>query len=376
MEKDTLKKTEQKKSKKSSNKEDILNSKAKNKNYYNYTDRVFFLSLVILLVLSIGDIFLNNSFDFNEEKNIKYTDKGNINYKVYLKDNDFYDNDYLNKDMVYVSTLINKIDIDYKYLFDIEEKESINFDYDIYGKLEIKDSDGKNTFYEKVYPITSSKKVYKDNIDKYILEERVSIDYPKYNSIANKFRQNYGIDTTSNFVVYLNVHKKGASDEIHKLDEYSQMFATIPLAKQSININLNTNQMNKTGYIKSVPIFKASNYYLLAVAIVCFIIFILLLIKLIKFLIKIFKLSPKYDRYVKKILKEYDRLIVETTSAPDFSNMKKINVKSFTELLDVRDNLGFPIKYYVVTKHQECNFYITHMNEVYLLIIKSIDFEK
>ncbi len=375
MDKDTLKKTEQK-DKKSSNKKDILNSKTKNKNYYSYTDRVFFLSLVILLVLSIGDIFLNNSFDFNEEKNIKYTDKGNINYKVYLKDNDFYDNDYLNKDMVYVSTLINKIDIDYKYLFDIEEKESINFDYDIYGKLEIKDSDGKNTFYEKVYPITSSKKVYKDNIDKYILEERVSIDYPKYNSIANKFRQNYGIDTTSNFVVYLNVHKKGASDEIHKLDEYSQMFVTIPLAKQSININLNTNQMNKTGYIKSVPIFKASNYYLLAVAIVCFIIFILLLIKLIKFLIKIFKLSPKYDRYVKKILKEYDRLIVETTSAPDFSNMKKINVKSFTELLDVRDNLGFPIKYYVVTKHQECNFYITHMNEVYLLIIKSIDFEK
>lgn len=221
-----------------------------------------------------------------------------------------------------------------------------------------------------------NKKVYKENIKSYQFNENIEIDYPLFNSIANKFRENYGVDTTSNLVVYLNIHKKGVSEEIERLDDNSQMLLTIPLSKRSININLDSTEMSKNSYIKGAPSYKTSNYYLLSVAIICFIIFILLLIKLIKFLLRAFRLSPKYDRYINKILKEYDRLIVETTSEPDFTNMKKINVKSFTELLDVRDNLGFPIKYYVVTKHRKCNFYITHTNEVYLLTIKDIDFEK
>ena len=75
-------------------------------------------------------------------------------------------------------------------------------------------------------------------------------------------------------------------------------------------------------------------------------------------------------------MNEYDRLIVETSTAPDLKNARIIKINKFEELLDVRDNLKLPIKYYVVNNHQKCNFYINHGDELYLLVIKAIDIEE
>ena len=78
---------------------------------------------------------------------------------------------------------------------------------------------------------------------------------------------------------------------------------------------------------------------------------------------------------IKKILKEYDRLIVNTKTAPDTKGKKIVEVDSFDELLDVRDNLKLPIKYYIVEEHKESKFYINHEEELYLYVVISDDEE-
>ena len=83
----------------------------------------------------------------------------------------------------------------------------------------------------------------------------------------------------------------------------------------------------------------------------------------------------KYDKFVGKILKEYDRLIVESYTIVDFSNYEIIKVNRFEELLDVRDNLKVPINYYVVTPHQKAYFYIVSTN-IYLYTVKAVDLEE
>ena len=70
-------------------------------------------------------------------------------------------------------------------------------------------------------------------------------------------------------------------------------------------------------------------------------------------------------------------MIVETETAPVINdNINVIKVGKFQELLDVRDNLKLPIKYYVVNKHQKCYFFISHEEELYLLTIKEVDLEE
>ena len=47
----------------------------------------------------------------------------------------------------------------------------------------------------------------------------------------------------------------------------------------------------------------------------------------------------KYDKYINKLLREYDRLIVDTSTKPNVNDYNVLNIKSFSELVDVRDNL-------------------------------------
>ena len=79
--------------------------------YMNYNTKVL-LGLFILLGLGIAFVyFMSMTFSITKGKTIKYHDKSAIDYKVYLKDNDFYENKYLDKNMAYVASLIDKINI-------------------------------------------------------------------------------------------------------------------------------------------------------------------------------------------------------------------------------------------------------------------------
>ena len=117
------------------------------------------------------------------------------------------------------------------------------------------------------------------------------------------------------------------------------------------------------------------NYKVLILEIVLFIISAIYISKIIKLLALVFKKKSVYDKFLSKILKEYDRLIVETTTGIDYKNSSIIKIDKFNELLDVRDNLKLPIMYYNIVKHQKCYFYIKNDNDVYLLQIKASDME-
>ena len=61
---------------------------------------------------------------------------------------------------------------------------------------------------------------------------------------------------------------------------------------------------------------------------------------------------------LKKILRQYDRLIVNVNTTPTFKKNNTIEVNSFNELLDAKDNIHNVIFYYEETPHKKCYFYI------------------
>ena len=85
------------------------------------------------------------------------------------------------------------------------------------------------------------------------------------------------------------------------------------------------------------------------------------------------KRTTLYDKYVNKLLKDYDRLIIEINTNIDFSKYNVIEVNRFNELLDVRDNIKMPINYYNITKHEKGIFYIRNNDDIYLLTLKNTD---
>ena len=86
--------------------------------------RLIFDIIVFAILITIGTFLLIKSLNFETEKVIKYNEKSNLDYKVYLIKNDFYEQEYLEKDMLYVASLIDKILIDFDYKFESEDKQN------------------------------------------------------------------------------------------------------------------------------------------------------------------------------------------------------------------------------------------------------------
>lgn len=345
------------------------------KPYISYVGRLTLSSILFIASLLLGLTFIIMSLDFTEQKNINYAEKSNLDYKVYLKPNDFYETEYLEKNMLYIASLIDKVKIDFNYNFTSDENISLDFNYKIVGKLSITDSTGKNSYFEKNYVLLDDKSVSLEKGDNKNIKQSIDIDYGYYNSLANRFKTSYGVESSSNFVIYFIINKDNSEENI-TINNSSIMSITIPLSEKSVNITMDYKDINNTSSLISESNVIINSIIYIIAATIFIILSLIAMIKTLRLLTLLKTNRSKYDKYVNRLLTEYDRLIVETSTCPITTGDNVIKIEKFQELLDVRDNLKLPIMYYVVVKHQKCYFYITHENKIYLNVVKAIELEE
>ena len=355
---------------------EIKKEKSNHKFYFSYSARTVFNTLLLLIFFGLTLFFLFKTVNVFDSVTINYQENSDLDYKVYLKKNNFYEDEYLEKDMIYVANLIDKIVIDYKYFFNIDQKTDIDFTYDIVAKLSIIDDAEQKVYYSKDYNLVTNKQYKMINGSVYNLNEQVAIDYDYYNSLANNFRKAYGINATSNLVVSLKINKVNGENADIKLNNDSVMLISIPLSEKAVNIEMQYNEINTSSYLAKERTISVGSSFSILLTIISLIITLLLAVKLVRLLSLLISKKSIYDKYINKILIDYDRLIVENFSGPQLDNANVIEIKKFEELLDVRDNLKLPILYYNVSKHLKSYFYIKHENDIYLMVIKAVDLER
>lgn len=337
--------------------------------------RLVFDITVFLIFIVLGTILLNKSLNFDSEKIVKYSEKSNLDYRVYLLENEFYDEPFLGKDMLYVANLIDKILIDFDYTFESEEKEDINFDYKIVAKLSINNQTGTKSYFEKSYVLLDTKTVNMVNSTGQNIKEQISLDYPYYNRLANSFKNQYGVDADSKLTVYMLINKKNGENSNFTLDTSSMMNIVIPVSERSVDISLDYKEIDETSHIIKKETMTIKDYIPLILSVVFIIIALIMMIKALRNINLLRKKKSAYDKYVNKILKEYDRLIAESLTLLSFEKKEIINIGKFTELLDIHDNLQLPIMYYEEKEHELSYFYISHENVIYLLKVDANNIE-
>ena len=347
----------------------MKNNKIKRETFYKYL--LFFWTFVVFSLIFISVFTMIKSFTFEKEKTVNYSESSNINYKVYLKKNNFYENEYLEGNSIYVASLIDKININFDYVFEIEENTNLDFDYSIIAKLIVSDKTTKNNYYEKDYVLLETKKKKLDNDDNIVLKENVDIEYNYYNDIVNEFRSTYGLNIDSRLEVKMLVTKVNSDGlELASQDKNSDMSFVIPLSEKSVNIKMNYKDLKENSYVTKKSSVALTDKRLLAISCLCIAITIYSVIKWGIVLNNILKKKTRYQKFVNKILKEYDRLIVETSNLPEYSDYKVININGFLELVDVHDNLNLPIMYYSKKGENKAYFYISNQNTIYLYIVE------
>lgn len=329
------------------------------------------LVILIFVLLITTAIITAKAMQDNKtkEKNITYTESSRLNYRVSLKENEFFEEEYMEADRQYIASLIEHVESNIKYqLRSSEQNMKHTYKYKIVAETNVEDKNNHNSIY-KISEDIVQEKVQEYNSSKRLeINETIKIDYNKYNEIIKRFINVYKLDEitptlTINMYVYV--------DGVTKGEGYTSPVASliIPLTTRTVAIDIESNAVNATEISVYKEIVNKENLYM---AILFFVLTIMIIIELVIFINSTKDEKALYKSAVKKILLNYDSYIQKINNVFNIEGYQEIEMQSFEDLLQIRDTLSEPVL--MVEKENETDFFIPSKgNVVYIYKLKEED---
>ena len=316
----------------------LINQTKRNKAILVFASLIAVFSLIALTLLAL----YNNN---NKKQYITYQDSSNIIYQVSLKENNFFENDFLENDKQYISALVKKIDANFNYNIQIAAKEiEYKYKYKIVAEVEVKEKNTNNILYNKEEILLEETEKKSNNIQLNI-NENISIDYNKHNDLIKRFIEAYKLDNTES-----NLHVKMYVDVAGNCENYSEsiskstmMSVVIPLTTKTISIDTTDNLIDAANKVLKCKTPNENNKYLLMFAIIFVSFAVIIIILMIRYIIKTRTAESIYEKELKKILNNYGTYIQMLGNDFYFKDYHMVKVDSFNDMLEIRDTIRQPI---------------------------------
>lgn len=330
-------------------------------------NKYIFIQKIILIVLSVILLFSILAYmKLDKDTYVYYAEEGNAIHRAYLNDNHFYEEEYLNGSHAYVSSLVEKMTVDFTYhlAFDTNRVE-FKYKYYIDAQLEILDRDSKAPLYNPTYeilPLTVDSSVG----NSLSIQKLVEIDFQKYNNLANEYVTTYDLkDTSSTLIVRMHVNVVGESEVF--VNDRSGEYVTevrIPLLKTAFKPEVTSTV--PAGEQKILAINESIRKVFLVLSIVIGVLDVLAAGFLVFFVLSTRDKHIDYRRKVDRILKNYRSYIQKTMDPFLPEEYHTYHLDSISELLDIRDTLQKPILAHE-NQDQTCTrfFIVADMNLAY-----------
>jgi len=339
---------------------------------------VIFIQTIIAIVVAIVILFFAISFfRIDNEHRISYAESSVVDYKVYLKDNDFYEEDYLGKDQAYIASLIKNVVADFDYSYKLESKE-VNYSatYSIGAQVVLAVKHTSKVLFEKDYPIKENVSVFSTGKELFI-KETATLDYDLYNDLARNLVDTYKLsDVSSSLRLYLSVNVDGscADFESKKLSVRTTTMI-IPLTQELVEININASLPYSESNVIVCGEYDKSVYKDIAIG--CSIFEALLIIELIIYIYATRNDDINYEIKVKRLVNAYKSYIQKILTEFNSDGYQVLKVDTFNEMLDIRDTVNLPILMYENSDKTLTTFVIpTNNNILYVHEIKVEDYDE
>lgn len=335
--------------------------------------------LVIILVVILSMFFFTIYHFKNKAQFVNYKEYTNTNYKVYLRDNSFFEQDVLDNNYQYISTLIDRISTSFNYGITVEEKNiEYKYKYGIDAYIEVSDQNNQNILYNKKETLLEEQEfVTLDN--KLNINEEIEFEYEKYNDVIEEFISTYKLDNTkSSLKINMYVYIAGECEEYQENpSNYSNMSVVIPLNSKTISIDKSENVSNSANNVLKCTTIKDIDKIYLILGIIFLIIAIGLLIYVVRFVLKNRTAETIYEKELQKILNNYRSYIQMLGNDFYFRDYHMLKVDSFEDMLEIRDTIRQPI---LMKENKEKNgayFIIPSSTKLlYIYRLKVSDIEK
>lgn len=316
------------------------------------------LLIPLVLLLALGGYVVFNSFGVESKGLTQYQVAGDIDYQVYLRDNDYYSEKYLEPGMQYIANLISVVRVDFDYELTADDNVDANYEYEIIATARATERGDKSKILYEKSDVLRSGKVTPVEGGTIKINDKVDIDYRKYSDYMRTFRSDFGIAANCFIDLKMVVKVDGAI----KTEDILAM--NIPLSDQTIDIAIDAEAINreekvgaeqKEVYVKNLPLLVTGGVIVLAS---------LGLIIVIIYLYGTRYNDNLYEKSLHKLLKEYDTYIVNATETIyELANVMR--VESFKELLDASQAENAPIIFLEIIPGEKSYFIVNGVNTTY-----------
>lgn len=323
--------------------------KKKRAAYRKNREKWIFVQSVIVIVLTLAVLISALvSIQLNKKYYIGYREGGSIDYNVFLKENEFFEEQHLGKDQSYVASLIDKIIADYSYEIDMDTDEvNYRYSYSIKSRLEILDNTSKVAIFNPEHELVNVQNKSQSSSNRLRINEIVVINYDEYNDLANKFLETYSLtSTTSNIVVTLDVDVLSDCNAFSgsAVDNYTSELR-IPLTTKTVNIQMTSAVPDDEAKMVACTRGAGSEVFK-TTAIVLGVVDVLMSMLLVAFIYLTRTPDVTYTARVKKILSQYRSYIQKINNLFETHGYQTILVNTFDEMLEIRDTIQAPILMY------------------------------
>ena len=336
--------------------------------------------LVVLLVIILLCLYvLYDAFNSTNKKNLvkasiyEYNNKYEYSCDVNLSDNKFVEKDNVAEDNVYITDLMNNVDINMKYEYKANQASDINYNYQVRGYLEATYSntkDGKEQkVWQKSYALVPNKEM-KVSSDSFTIDESFNVNFAEIVQEIKGFQEELGMNVDVKYMVFMGIN----SDTVVLGKDVANIYSpdiVFDIGNKTTTISTTTENSERPQVVtKTVEQNQTISNVKKSVATVTAIISsVLILFILIKTTNKN-SVRNEYKIEFNKILKGCEEKLVESKTKIDIEGNNVVDVNDFTEVLKVSEELFKPILYWSNENTEETWFCVLGDNTVYRFILK------
>lgn len=301
------------------------------------------VALIVVAVIALGCFLTYNRLD--RTYYIEYTESSEIDYKVVYQENEYFDDLVRGENQTYIAHLIDHIMADFQYQMGMDASDvSLDYSYSIMAQVVVEDKDTGKPYYtveEALLPCTQKAIANSNEVE---IQEQVTIDFPKFNQFASDFMTAYDLkNATATLIITMKVQMLSTCDQFEKCNENTYFTdVRVPLNELTMDINCTTSAPETESKVLAYQNTMNQKVFL----IIGYVTAVLALLQALGLIIYM-RLSRNedvtYTVKVQRMLNSYSSYIQRMEGDFDDESYQVIKIKSFNELLGIRDTLQSPI---------------------------------
>ena len=200
--------------------------------------------LIIIVVFILSCAFFLLYYTKSKDYYISYKEKSNIDYKVYLKKNSFFEEKYLDDGNRFIASLIDYINANFEYEIDMSEKDiNYQYSYRVVADVSVNENKSLKPLYSTSKELLSVEDLESNGKSNVKISENLTINYNEFNDLIKEFVMVYDLNNVnSTLTINMYIKVKGTCEKYSEsADKEANISLVIPLTTKTVEIDIKNN---------------------------------------------------------------------------------------------------------------------------------------